>query len=186
MDDLDILIPHKALEDFAKLTADYDGPVKIAASENSIHFIAGERLLSSRMQVGEFPAFDQIIDNVSTGMIDVLFQGAELAGAIKRSALAADAQSSAVMFDFSPTELTLTAATSKSGESQESILIEFSGVPFKMSLNARYLLDFLQTADSGQVLLGVKDARSAIRMRTTKEGISTTYVVMPMAKNPTE
>lgn len=183
MDDINVLIPHKALEDFNKLTADYDGQVEITAGENIIHFKAGERLLSSRMQAGEFPEYDKIIENVQTGMSDIAFQSAELSSAVKRSALAADQQSYKVLFDFSATELNLTAATSKAGESQEGILINYAGHPFKMGLNARYLLDFLSTVDSGQILMGVKDARSAVRLRMNKEGVAVVCVIMPMATN---
>lgn len=180
MDDLDVLIPHKALEDFEKLISDYDGPVKIATEENTIFFQAGERILTSRMLSGAFPSFEKIVAKVQSEVKDIMFQSPELTAALRRASLAADSQSQAITFGFDSRELVMSAETAKSGLSEEALAIDYTGEPFKMNLNAKYLLDFL-ASNSGQVLLGVSDNASAICLRATKEGIASVCIVMPMA-----
>jgi DNA polymerase-3 subunit beta len=78
-------------------------------------------------------------------------------------------------------ELKLSASSTETGESEDSIEIDYNGDMIQIGFNAQYLLDFLKAAGSGDVKLEFKDSQSAGQMRPAEgEEYKYRYIVMPM------
>jgi DNA polymerase III subunit beta len=79
-------------------------------------------------------------------------------------------------------ELKVHSSISETGESEETIPINFNGPDLEIGFNAQYLLDFLRSVDQSEVEFQFKDSNSAGELRPHAGGADTVYryVVMPM------
>src|SRR6266404_1446349 len=78
-------------------------------------------------------------------------------------------------------ELKLSASSTDSGESEDSIEIAYSGDPMTIGFNAQYLIDFIKATGSAEVKLELKDPQSAGQFRPADgDDYKYRYIVMPM------
>ena len=93
----------------------------------------------------------------------------------------ADERSRAVRLRLEKGELKLSASSTETGESEDSIETPFNGDGLTIGFNAVYLLDFLKAVGSGDVSLELKDSQSAGQLRPLgSEDYKYRYIVMPM------
>ncbi len=108
-------------------------------------------------------------------------QGNELMAAISRVAQFADERSRAVRVKLEKGELKLSASSTETGESEDSLEVEYNGDALAIGFNAQYLLDFLKATGGADVKLELKDAQSAGQLRPAEsDDYKYRYIVMPM------
>jgi len=174
------LVPKKAMDELKSLLDATDAEeIEFAKDESTLYFRVGPRLLTSRQLTGQFPNFEAVLpkDNNKS----VTLHGDELAASISRVAQFADERSRAVRLRLDKGELKLSASSAETGESEDTIEIDYNGDAIAIGFNAQYLLDFLKAAGSGEVKLEFKDAQSAGQLRPAEsEDYKYRYIVMPM------
>ena len=75
----------------------------------------------------------------------------------------------------------LSASSTETGESEDSLETDYNGDSFTIGFNAQYILEFLKAVGTGDVKLELKDAQSAGQLRPAEgENYKYRYVVMPM------
>jgi DNA polymerase III subunit beta len=78
-------------------------------------------------------------------------------------------------------ELKISASSTETGESEDSIETNYNGDSVTIGFNAAYLIDFLKATGSGEVRMEFKDAQSAGQLRPAEgEDYKYRYIVMPM------
>src|SRR5215468_9570723 len=174
------LIPKKAMDELRSLTDSTEvETVEFAKDESTLFFRIGPRLLTSRQLTGQFPNYEAVLpkDNNKT----VSIHGEDLAGAISRVAQFADERSRAVRLKLEKGELKLSASSTETGESEDSIEVDYNGDPLTIGFNAQYIMDFLKASGAGDVRLELKDPQSAGQLRPAEsEDYKYRYIVMPM------
>ena len=103
--------------------------------------------------------------------------GDDFSAAISRVAQFADERSRAVRIKLEKGELKLSASSSETGESEDSLETDYNGDPLTIGFNAQYILEFLKAVGAGDVKLELKTpnppASSAPpRARTTSTATS--------------
>jgi DNA polymerase-3 subunit beta len=173
------LIPKKAMDELKSLLDSDIETIDFAKDESTLFFRVGPRLLTSRQLTGQFPNYEAVLPkDVSKS---ILIHGDELGGAISRVAQFADERSRAVRLRLDKGELKLSASSTETGESEDSIEIAYDGDAMAIGFNAQYLLDFIKAIGSGEVKLELKDAQSAGQLRPAEsEDYKYRYIVMPM------
>lgn len=174
------LVPKKAMDELKSLLDSTDAEtIEFAKDESTLFFRIGQRLLTSRQLTGQFPNFEAVLPKEITKSVTV--QGDELGSAIARVAQFADERSRAVRLKLEKGELKLSASSTETGESEDSIEIAYNGDPLTIGFNAQYLVDFIKATGSGEVKLEFKDPQSAGQMRPAdSEDYKYRYIVMPM------
>ena len=108
----------------------------------------------------------------------------ELRSTIERVAQFSDERSRAIRLQFLPGEIKVHSSLSETGESEESLPVEYDGPKVEVGFNANYLLDFLRAVGEERVSVHFKDAQSAGELRPVTEqeegGLTYRYIVMPM------
>src|SRR5882762_6714949 len=174
------LIPKKAMDELKSLLDSTDAEtIDFAKDESTLYFRIGQRLLTSRQLTGQFPNFEAVLpkDNNKS----VTLPGNELGAAISRVAQFADERSRAVRLRMEKGELKISASSTESGESEDSLEAAYTGDPLTIGFNAAYLVDFLKAVGAGDVKLEFKDAQSAGQLRPAdSEDYKYRYIVMPM------
>src|SRR6476646_111552 len=178
--ELKVLVPKKAMAELSTLLNSTDAQtVEFAKDESTLFFRIGQRLLTSRQLTGQFPNFEAVLPKEITKSVSV--QGDELGAAIARVAQFADERSRAVRLKLEKGELKLSASSTETGESEDSIEIAYNGDPLTIGFNAQYITDFLKAAGSKDVRLELKDSQSAGQLRPAEgEDYKYRYIVMPM------
>lgn len=176
------LLPKKAMSEILKLAgeAGEDAVLKFSGDDNHLFFQVGDRLLISRKLTGNFPDFERVLPKEHPHCVQLVRD--ELRAAIERVSQFADERSRAVRLQVAPGEAKVFSSISETGESEESIPIEYGGPVVEIGFNAHYLLEFLRAVQEDAVVFHFKDANSAGELRPSGEEATPTYryVVMPM------
>jgi DNA polymerase-3 subunit beta len=175
------LLPRKAMLELQKLAGDADGAamVQFSGDENHLFFEVGERLLLSRKLTGNFPDYERVLPKEQPQ--SVALNRDELKGAIERVAQFSDERSRAIRLSAAPGEVKIHSSVSDTGESEESIPVDYTGPATEIGFNAEYILDFLRAVSTEQVNFLFKDAHSAGELRPGGEKPDNyRYVIMPM------
>jgi DNA polymerase-3 subunit beta len=177
-----VLIPRKALQELQVLLSSTEAEkAEFADDEHTLFFRVGHRTLSTRKLSGQFPNFEAVLPRDNTKFAVV--RAAELSLAIQRVAQFADERSGAIRMRLEDNELKISANSTESGESEDTIDTPYSGEPIVVGFNSGYILDFLKALDNaGEVRLEFKDAQSAGQMRPEDPDAEYKYryVLMPM------
>jgi DNA polymerase III subunit beta len=178
--ELKTLVPKKAMDELKSLLDSTDEEtIEFAKDDSTLFFRIGSRLLTSRQLTGQFPNYEAVLPKDNNKSI--LLHGADFGAAISRVAQFADERSRAVRLKLDKGELKLSASSTETGESEDSIEIDYSGDPLTIGFNAQYVLEFLKAAGAGDVRLELKDAQSAGQLRPAEgEDYKYRYIVMPM------
>jgi DNA polymerase-3 subunit beta len=174
------LVPKKCMDELKSLLDSTDAEsIEFAKDESTLYFRIGQRLLTSRQLTGQFPNFEAVLPKGNDKSIHL--HGDEFAAAIARVAQFADERSRAVRIKLEKGELKLSASSTETGESEDSLEADYNGDSLTIGFNAQYLTDFLKAVGSGDVKLELKDAQSAGQLRPAEnEDYKYRYIVMPM------
>jgi DNA polymerase-3 subunit beta len=174
------LIPKKCMDELKILLDSTDAEtIEFAKDDSTLFFRIGPRLLTSRQLTGQFPNFEAVLPKDNNKSISL--HGEDLQAAISRVAQFADERSRAVRLKLEKGELKLSASSTETGESEDSIEIDYDGDTLTIGFNAQYLLDFLKATGAGDVKLELKDAQSAGQLKPgSGEDYKYRYIVMPM------
>lgn len=175
------LLPKKAMSEILKLSSeDEDKEIQFAGSDNHLFFQIGDRLLLSRKLTGNFPDYERVLPQEQHH--SVVAQRDELRAALERVSQFSDERSRAIRLQIVAGEIKVHSSISETGESEESIPLEYSGPDTEIGFNSQYLLDFLRAVDNAEVSFSFKDSNSAgeLRVHNGPVDVNYRYVVMPM------
>jgi DNA polymerase-3 subunit beta len=175
------LLPKKAMSEIQKLAgSDPAKQIEFSGNDNHLFFRIDKRLLLSRKLTGNFPDYERVLPKEHPHSLNV--QKDELKSAIERVAQFADERSHAIRLQIVQGELKVHSSISETGESEETIPVEYGGPEVEIGFNAQYLLDFLRSADGSEVEFRFRDSNSAGELRPYGGTADTVYryVVMPM------
>src|ERR1700747_859087 len=137
------LIPKKAMDELKSLLDGTDTEtIDFAKDESTLYFRIGTRLLTSRQLTGQFPNYEAVLPKDNNKSITL--HGDELAAAIARGAQFADERSRAVRMKLEKGEVKISASSTESGESEDSLETNYNGDALTVGFNAQYILDFLK------------------------------------------
>jgi DNA polymerase-3 subunit beta len=176
-----VLVPKKALAEILKMDGGEGATLTIRHSENHLLFTVGARQLVARLLDVNFPDYEKILSKGNDRVAIVLRTAAQ--SAIRRVSLFAPERARGVKLSFEKGVLTVTSASQELGEGTETLDIAFDAEPLALGLNAQYLLDFLDEAETEKVRLELKDENTQCLCQPEGgiEGASRyLYVVMPM------
>jgi DNA polymerase III subunit beta len=175
------LLPRKAMLELQKLASDSSAAatVKFSGDENHLFFKIGDRLLLSRKLTGNFPDYERVLPKDQPH--SVVLNREEFRASIERVSQFSDERSRAIRVRVAPGEVKIHSSVSDTGESEESIPVEYNGPAVEIGFNAQYLLDFMRAVPNEQVAFHFKDPHSAGEMRPAGEKADNyRYVIMPM------
>ncbi len=173
------LVPKKAMDELKSLLDSDVETIDFAKDESTLFFRVGPRLLTSRQLTGQFPNYEAVLPKDISKSIAL--HGEEMGAAIARVAQFADERSRAVRLRLEKGELKISASSTETGESEDSIEVAYDGEPMAIGFNAQYLMDFIKATGSCDVKLELKDAQSAGQLRPAEgEDYKYRYIVMPM------
>ncbi len=171
-----VLIPVKNVTDIIRVLDGEESALSISVNENQIAFSVGTLYLTSRLTVGSFPDYKQIIPKKATSEVVALKQ--DFLAAVKRAALFANSFSQ-IHLAVSGKKFSVESSNQDVGETNESVDAAISGEDAAMNFNYRYVADCFQSIPTDSVTLSLHGASKPMVVRGVGDN-SFLYLVMPM------
>jgi len=173
------IVPTKAVQLLGRAVDGDDEEVEMAVRENDVVVRGGRITVRSRLVEGRFPPWREAFPNTEGWGAVELSVGPTLS-AVRQAAIVTGGERRGVQFNLAEGRLLLAAHAAEYGESEVELPLSYSGPELRVSLDPRFMIDFLRALDEKQTFkMYLRDAESPI-VCTTDDGYG--YVVMPMAQ----
>lgn len=127
--------------------------------------------LTSRLVEGVFPSYKSALTTKSSSSVG--FTVAELASAVRRSALMTNQTSRGIVLGLDTDSAVFSNLNSNLGSVRITMRCEYQGSPVRLGLNAQYLSDILRVFQNGKITIEI--GRGLV-MRD----VGATYLIMPI------
>jgi DNA polymerase III subunit beta len=176
--DQNTIIPTRALQLIDRVIG--DGQVMISARSNEVVVKTEKVTFVTRLVEGRFPRWRDVIPT-RPNAYRIPFQVDSLLNSIRQAAIVTSEESRGVDFKFADGKLKLNATTAQVGESEVEQLISSDVPEITITLDPRFVIDFLKVLGSDKaVTLEIQDG-SGPAVFSTDDGYS--YVVMPLNRD---
>jgi DNA polymerase-3 subunit beta len=153
--------------------------IHVHVQEDRVEFRVAKVTLISRLLVGAYPAYWQLIPKQFTRSVHL--NRTELVSALARITVLADQRHHIVKFVFNQDSLELSAETAELGSGMEIIPIELLGDPITIAFNHKYLVDALKSMSGVKVKVDFNtELAPVIFTPLGYDGGSLTYLCMPV------
>ena len=175
-----IIVPAKSMRLIDRAMLDPEGYVQIAPHANDVLVRAGSTTIYSRLVEGRFPKWREALPS-RPGISQIDVTVGPMYSALKQAAIVASDESRGIEFSFGGGSLVLKGTTAETGESRIEFPIPYDGEEITVSMNHRYVGDFLRVLDQESTFTMEVQNSESPALFTTSDGYA--YVVMPMATN---
>jgi DNA polymerase-3 subunit beta len=174
------IVPSRAMQLMDRAIIEPDAQVQIAARANDILVSTPRVTIYSRLVEGRFPRWRDVFPQRQEAQKIELPVGS-LHSAVRQAAIVTNDESRGIDFKFAEGMLTLSGQAAEIGQAHVELPIAYSGPAVSITLDPRYMSDFLKVLDSDKTFtLELKDAESAA-VCSTDDGYG--YVIMPLARD---
>jgi DNA polymerase-3 subunit beta len=184
-----MLIPLKAIAELRRLAdetkseAPKDGGatlVKIAQSGPNAFFTLGDTQFCVKLVDAQFPAYQQVIPQVSEKTIRA--PRLALMDALRAVSLAASDRTGGVKLTLENGTMHITSESPESGDGFDEVPIDYAGASITIGFNAKYLLDALSVLSEDEIVLLLSGELDPTIIKPAAEDPSRSFVgvVMPM------
>ncbi len=180
-----VIIPARALQELARVSAEEDEPIRmtIAPNRSQVYFRMTNIDLVSQLVEGNFPDYKQIIPKgYATHMV---VDAAELLKAVKIASFFARDAANVIRMRITPGDqgmggrLTVMATSAELGDNVTEIDAAVDGEPIEIAFNAKYLAEVLSVINTPQVAIETSSPSSPGVIRPIDDE-SFVHVIMPM------
>ena len=174
------IIPAKALSIIERSIGDSDEMCLVAPRANDVLVKSDRAVVYSRLVEGRFPRWRDVLPDTAGGhKIDCV--AGPFLSAVRQAAIVTDQDSRGVNFTFADGQLSLAARVANAGQAEVQMPIAYDAEPITITLDPRYLIDFLRVLEAEQHLtFEIQNGESAI-LCSTDDGYR--YVVMPLSRD---
>ena len=176
-EDVEVVIPGKALEEVSKLLGD-SPEISLGVSENQIVFEFGSTTFVTRRIEGTFPNYKQLIPKETE--TNAVVSAEEFTSAVKRvSLMALHNTPLKININIEDQTLSLSATTQDVGDASEDLMVKAEGNDVEIAFNHAFLMDGLSSAPAETLRLEVQSSLKPGVLRTVgDEGFL--YLLMPV------
>jgi DNA polymerase-3 subunit beta len=173
-----IIIPLKNSLEISRVFELGSSIITVQNNQNQLFLTADNTYLTSQVVSGVYPDYQQIMPNNFKTKIEVNKE--DLVSALKTSNIFAD-RFNQVLVSFNKDSLVINAKNQDSGENSSTITAHTEGDELEVVLNAKYILDGLQSINTQKVFLGCNEKNRPILMKGVGDE-SFRYLIMPVTR----
>ena len=173
------IVPSRSLQLIDRVLGD-DDSVRLAVHQNELLVASPNTVLSTRLLEGRYPKWRDVFPQRSDSAQIEMTVGPFFA-AVRQAAIVTNDEHRGVDFTFGEGALVLAGNAAEVGESRVELPIAFDGAPIGITLDPRFLVDFLKTLDPEKSFtFDLVDSDSAA-VAMVDDGYG--YVIMPLARD---
>ena len=172
------IVPTRAMQLLERALADNEENIQLAARENDVLVRSGGATVYSRLVEGRYPKWRDVFPR-REGMIKIELCVGPFHAAVRQAGIVTSDERRGVNFTFGGGKIILAGHGAELGESHVEVPIAYDGADISISLDPRFLGEFLKVLDPEQTFtMELRDAESAA-VCSTEDGYA--YVIMPLA-----
>jgi DNA polymerase-3 subunit beta len=143
-------------------------------------FKMGTSLIVVRLIDGEFPEYDQVIPKNNDRKI--IINREMIYGSLRRVSTMASERAEGVKLTLKKDLMELSSYHQDYGDANEEMDIQYEGPQIEIGFNARYLIEALQTFDTEEILMELRDEGNPgiLRPYPSQTQSHQLYIIMPM------
>ena len=173
------IIPTKTMQLIERALADNEENIQLATRENDILLRSGRATIYSRLVEGRYPKWRDVFPR-REGMLKIDLTAGPFYAAVRQAMIVTSEERRGVDFTFGGGKIILAGHGAEFGESHVELPIAYDGADKVITLDPRFLSDFLKVLDPQQTFtVELRDAEGAA-VCSTEDGYA--YVVMPLAR----
>lgn len=176
----EIIMPLSTIQEINKILQNVNNDVDIYISENQVLFMFEDIKLVSRLIVGKYPDYKQIIPEKYKTMFTI--DRLEFINIIKNVGLFTDKNINDIKLEVKGKTVSIQSKSSEAGENLVQIEAETTGDDNRIIFNYQYLLDGLNNINGDKVEISFFDENNpaVIQSIDTKEKDIYKYILMPI------
>ncbi|MGB9867499.1 MAG: DNA polymerase III subunit beta [Bacillota bacterium] len=173
------VVPAALLGDVARICQDKE-TVEVQFYRKAVCFKSGNYTVFSRTLEGKFPAYKEII-NIEGGT-SVIVGKNDFCDALERVSLFSRDTDKAVVLDLEPAKVVISSMSADVGSGREEVPARVEGERFRVSFNARYLLEGMKPFSAEDVLLQLTGpvSKACVRAWESTDWVDYRYILMPL------
>lgn len=175
------IIPRKSVSELQRLLSgtDPDNLVELFITAQHLQIQVGGVRISTKLIDGRFPDYNRVIP--IDGNKELVIDCQSLKQCLTRVSVLSNEKYRGVRVALETGLLTISSNNPDQEEAVDELEVEYSGESTEIGFNVTYLLDVLNTLDTEQARLIVKDGNSsALIIPQQTDNTDSKYVVMPM------
>ena len=174
------IIPTRAMQLIDRALADSEDNILMAVRENDVLIHGGRATIYSRLVEGRYPKWRDVFPR-REGMLKIELTAGPFYAAVRQAAIVTSEERRGVDFTFGGGKIVLAGHGAEYGESHVELPIAYDGSEVGITLDPKYLGEFLKVLDPEQSFtMELRDAESAA-VCATDDGYA--YVIMPLARD---
>lgn len=172
------IIPTRAMNLLERALGEHEGDVQLALRNNDALVRCDQFVFYTRLVEGRFPQWQDALPDRTDAQTTDLTIG-PLYSALRQASIVASQESRGIDLEFTEGSLVLSASTADKGESRVDVPISYQGPSVRVTLDHRYVADFLRVLNLEQTVQAEFESSEAPVLFTTEDNYS--YVVMPLS-----
>lgn len=180
-----LIIPARTIQELIRILNNFkieeqlenNEEIEINLNENQIFFSFGSTNLTSRIIIGNYPDYKQIIPAAEKTLVYI--NKDSLVKAVKTAGLFSKIGLNDIGLVFKKNKVTVFSSSSQSGENFIDLLSENKGGDNEIFVNYKYLLEGLNNINSNQVKIKIVDNNTPCVLQSDEDD-TFLYLVMPI------
>lgn len=172
-----VILPKKGIYEIKKITDEENKNLMFGFMDNSAVIKWDDSYMVMRLVDGEFPDYNRVIPTFNDRVVTVKREN--FIHSVRRMAILSSEKFKGIMLEISSEGIKISSSNPELGDAMEDIDVNYTGEPFAVRFNARYLLDVLVTAETDNVEMKFRDELSPSIILPEKSD-SFLAVIMPM------
>ena len=181
----DLIIPLKTAQELFRILSNFKNEdqindsdvVKINFSDNHIFFSFGTTNISSKLVLGKYPDYQQIIPKTEKYQIEI--EKTTLIRAVKSAGIFSKTGINDISISVNNGKVVVSSSSSQTGENNIYLDANIKGDGDEILFNYKYLLDGLNNIKSDQIIIKMIDNNNPIIIKS-KEFDDFLYIMMPI------
>jgi DNA polymerase-3 subunit beta len=175
------IVRSPSLRQIYRALSDSDGEVHLAAHASDVLIRTPRATFYSRLVEGRFPRWRDVFPaRRDAAKIDLTV--GPLLSALRQASVVLNQESRGIDFTFEKGTLTLSGATAETGQSRVELPIAYEGEQIVVSLDHRFVLDFLKVLSPEQnITIDIENGETATVFLADDSNYG--YVVMPLSRD---
>lgn len=174
------IVPTRTMQTVERALSDDDAEIQVAARGNDILIRSPKMTVYSRLVEGRYPKWRDVFPAEREAVTTEIGVG-PFYSAVRQASVVASDESRGIDFTFGEGSLVLTGLTADVGQSRVELPIAYDGETTVVTLDHRYVADFLKVLDADKNVSVEIEGPDAAVLCTTDDGYG--YVIMPLARD---
>lgn len=172
-----LLIPASFLAEVSRFVKKEEVLMTTSSEEKIVHFMVGDQEFYSRLIDADFPPFERVVPTSTT--TTVVVEKEELIRNIKLVSIFAREVSNIVILETQKGELFIHPKIDEGDTSGATVEAKVEGEPIRIAFNYKFLLEFLQTASSKNIVIELlrSDAPAVLKEERNQNAL---HIIMPV------